>query len=550
MSDHRRRSSASSSFFARRVSSTTFTSISTRVSENSNGRGVLSSAVARVLGGKHSAKVLIDDYNPQQVYSQFDEIKGFVEFVPNSPVEIEKVNILLKGTTTTWIATMDYTNRTTATHKFLQVACPVEEIPQGPVDGPISFPFTFIVPPHILATACGCDSDVPHTSLPPSVNDQKVIPTAGADLLPEMTKVEYIVKIQFVLLGYEKDRSLIIEDEKHVRIMPTMDGDEYATPPSFTEEQGRQELYTIEKSLKKGIFGKKDGQIVVQTTTPGQPTLLTLAHDEPSKTQYTNSIPLSLSYFPSTEKPSTLTTGSLPPALTSIEVNLESRMRYAVKKLSLAGSGTTDPYNAFGKRESNWATKHTVYRTNSAGSGACAWTASLVNNYFGDVATGHGRQYGHGGYTAKMNIPIPLPMLGKILIPSFVGCLMERTYAVEIKLGFAGRNTVILKLPVTISAIKAREGGMCRPRRCSAGISDFPIYESGESSTEDEGGGEDQGGGGSRRGESESLLRTYGRSQTAPEERGALPPSYRPPVNRGVVTKATEIGLGIAAAAE
>ena len=133
-----------------------------------------------------------------------------------------------------------------------------------------TFPYNFVIPDQLLPRACNhrCITDYvtnAHLQLPPSMGDRTLL-AGQSDMAPEMTKVQYAIKVQVVRRTEEVTNGVILaESAKQILVIPA----QMEAPPLSVEAGDSHFTLSKTKALRKGMFSGKLGKITVSAAQPG-----------------------------------------------------------------------------------------------------------------------------------------------------------------------------------------------------------------------------------------------------------------------------------------
>jgi hypothetical protein len=368
--------------------------------------------------------------------------------------------------------------RSEATHRFLKLTQPIssEDLPLPRIleAGKVyTFPFTFVVPNHLLPKSCAHNTDhdnvkEAHLQLPPSFGDPELSGFGSSlldDLAPDMSRVTYAVKVSIFRAredGADRADNVLVEVSKKLRIKPATD----EQPP--LEIAGRSDEYCQrqEKTIRKGVFKGKLGRLVIEASQPKSfrlPALPPGADLPPVSTM----AKVVLRFDPSDEK-------SPPPRLGSLSSRLKvmtyfsSRPRHSFPVRSSSLIDMSQGYisdmvslssmcvaSVEWRKHESWESP--VSRRDSAMSTASTMSTMTINSNTLSAATIPDPSASYRGkffYTATILVPITLPRT-KNLVPTFHTCLISRVYALHLSLSAHGSPigpSLSLKLPVQISS--------------------------------------------------------------------------------------------------
>jgi hypothetical protein len=426
--------------------------------------GTIASIKKMAHNSKPDMNIVIDNHDDGKVYSTFDALSGRAEITAPFNARFDQIQITLEGTIKTFVENLSpYTTRarTTAVHNFLKMTMPVPESsyphPRIAEAGrTYSFPFNFVIPDQLLPRACSheCSADYvndAHLQLPPSMGDREL--SGLDDLAPEMTKVEYAVKVR-VMRTREIDGKdvLLVEGRRKLRIVPVVK----EAPPMTIGNEPSDYVLAKSKALRKGMFSGKLGKI---TVSAAQPSALVI----PSPSSLSTTPPTTMATVQLRFDPHNNT--SEPPRLGGLTTKIKISSFYAARPAREFPSHIT--------LMTQYESIRGVYDTSLPLSSRCveavAWekhstapaytrrnsASSSSSSDCSDPECSDSKQEVY--YTAQIVVPITLPT-NKEWIPTFHSCIVSRVYMIEMTLTIHTPGTGVpatsaqLRLPVQIAA--------------------------------------------------------------------------------------------------
>lgn len=415
--------------------------------------------------GRPAVEILLENHESTKIYTTFDAIKGKINITAPRNARFDEIRITLEGCAKTWVENISPhspRSRTTATHNFLKMSMPIREAdyPQPRVaeaGRTYTFPFNFVIPERLLPRACSheCTADHVHDAhlqLPPSMGDRYV--SVIDDLAPEMTKVQYAIKVKVVKNRDEDGEEVIlVEDMKKLRVIPAVS----EAPPMST---GEEDDYVLSKtkSLKKGMFSGKLGRITVSAAQTAA--FILPPPSSTSTSPITTVAKLNLRFDPHDAT-------SEPPRLGGLTTKIKSTSYFAAK-----------PAHSFPSRHflsTQFESTRGVYPTTVSLSSRCveavAWEkqeakqgperrnsdSSTGSSDYSENESSPEKKGNTPHYSATILVPITLPAT-KAWIPTFHSCLISRVYILDLSLTIhtpgtgVPASTVALRLPVQIAA--------------------------------------------------------------------------------------------------
>lgn len=406
-------------------------------------------------------------------FTTLEPISGKVLITCTVDTPFDSVHITFQGSVKTSVeklATSAPTNpRSSAFHTFLRLTQPIEnsQIPEGHIMKAgltYEFLFTFVVPERLLPQACThqiTDHSVTeaHLSLPPSLGDPMMAgdgKTLLDDMSPYNARVSYAIRVLILKRKKNNERpSMLADIQKKIKILPAV----LEAPPLNTFEGNDDDyVFSITKSIRKGLFAAKTGYLTVEAV---QPLPFYLSHPTkqdncPITTMAT--LKLRFESFETQVKPPKLSMlnsrlkigtfySSVP--LTSIPLksdtfHYEGNRGIYVDTISLASRCVEGV---------QWIKDDTPIRRDSAIS--LSRIGATESNKRRDRKQRASSPLLDGPtYAASILIPLTLPK-HKSFIPTFHSCLVSRIYLLDLVLsvnsGTTGSN-MHLKIPIQIAS--------------------------------------------------------------------------------------------------
>jgi hypothetical protein len=191
-------------------------------------------------------------------------------------------------------------------------------------------------------------------------------------------------------------------------------------PPS---ELGSARVTRAEKTLRRGVFGKKKGTVSVSIELPDS---YHINVDE-NKTSVPLSMPINLQYLP--------ISADLPPKVRTLSARL-----HALTKCNIDPTHQELPH-----LERTYSASTTILKTSTPSTSTPLWLEDSCSERL--------------SFVSNILMPMNLPPAAcasvekdtKVLLPSFESCMVTRSYEVEVKIGFEGGD-VVLRVPTSIIA--------------------------------------------------------------------------------------------------
>ncbi|KAB2580899.1 Bul1 [Lasiodiplodia theobromae] len=424
-------------------------------------------------------------------FSTMDKLEGEVSVTAPHDTRFDDIEIAFVGQSSTFVdkfaTAPTMSSRSDATHQFLKLRQPIDEsmlpTPRIAEAGrTYKFPFTFVIPAHLLPKACQRFANdqvrAAHLQVPPSMGDTSISGHGGKlldDLTPDMARISYAIKVT-VTRERETDGKVVtlVDKSKKVRVKPAFD----EQPPLVVGSNDAEYRLRREKNIRKGIFKGKLGRLVMETQQPRS--LRIPGARTPDGGPITTSAKVILRFDPADEN-------TLPPRLGSLSSKLKVTTFYATTPrrqfpsreqvlldISQGTFSETLPLSSRCMAGAQW-TKHTptaddiaaasdpsISRRDS-GLSDCSAVSNAKNIPEPSEAYVAGRPY----YTANLLIPIELPS-NKSFIPTFHSCLISRVYRLDLCLSISATTSVTLKVPIQVTAEASAEGASEHAQRAAS----------------------------------------------------------------------------------
>lgn len=360
-------------------------------------------------------------------------------------------------------------SRSEATHRFLRLVQPLSrsQVPDGIMEAgkTYTFPFTFVVPTHLLPRACAhkcVNTHVKeaHLLLPPSFGDPELSGSNGKlldDLAPDMSRVSYSIRVKLTKWNNDGSENVVMEGSKKLLIKPAYEEQAPLNIDNDEEYCGRQE-----KTLRKGLMKGKLGRLVMEAVQP-KPFRLPATVPGEELPPITTMSKVRLRFDPQEG-------GNPPPRLDSLSSKLKVTTFYASSpRHSLPTRNSTFPDMSRGYISETlqlsslcvagveWQ-RHDpdvspVESSDLARRDSAHSTSSVSSDLVFPSPSSQYRVH-LPYYTATIIVPLALPT-NKHFVPTFHNCIVSRVYAIGLSLSIQGQPlgpSLSLKLPVQISS--------------------------------------------------------------------------------------------------
>ena len=248
-------------------------------------------------------------------------------------------------------------------------------------------------------------------------------------------KIEYHIRVKVLTTAGGK-ASVAAEASEPVQIMPIFSWwqERQSNVPSRSSPlyesintprpsiSGSNRIVHQEKTLKKGVLGKKKGVVSVSIEAP-ESYVINVGEKESGVALC---MPISLRYSP--------ISADLPLKVRTLSARLHANTKYNVDSRHQSHLART------------WSTNVTILKTSTPSTSTPLWLEDSTSEKLAFVAN----------MLMPMNLP---PAAGSsvekgatVLLPSFETCMISRSYDVEVKIGFEGGSDVVIRVPTSIVA--------------------------------------------------------------------------------------------------
>ncbi|KAI9858220.1 MAG: hypothetical protein M1824_004390 [Vezdaea acicularis] len=432
-------------------------------------------------------------------FSTGDKIEGEVLMTAPHDCRFDDISVTFEGSVKTYVeklaATSAANSRSKAFHNFLKLKQPIDEsslpVPRVAEAGKTyRFPFTFVVPGHLLPHACNhrVESNQVHDEhllLPPSLNDNTSTASDGTsvldDLAPMMSIISYSIKAEVTRYSPSTDHAITLSvKSQKVHIIPSVP----EAPPLSIDGQSEEYVLRREKGLRRGLFKGKLGRLSISALQPKS--LRLPAPLAPSAAATTASSP-----------PTTMATIALrfdpadaqakPPKLGQLNAKLHAQTYFASRPMRDFPTPSSAMYDAHrglyddtialssrcveGAQWTAHSTSDSVTESSSLAAAAAerrdSAFSTLTSSSSGSSVTALPTSPADAPsaknrttsiyYTADLLVPLTLPR-NKSFVPSFHSCLVARLYQLDLSLSVPSLSstspatTLKLRLPLQLSA--------------------------------------------------------------------------------------------------
>lgn len=425
--------------------------------------------------GHPEVEIKLDQHNDKPItYTTGDSLSGQVSITAPHTARFDEVEITLEGVTVTHVENMTPVAahaRIDARHPFLKLTMPIPEsdYPQPRIaeaGQTYKFPFNFVIPEHLLPTACkhrvvGNHVHEAHLHLPPSMGDKEICPSD--DLAPDMVKIQYAIRVRVTRTRENSGKVIVLTDRaRKLRVIPAIP----EAPPMHIPADDREYTLSVAKTLRKGMFAGKLGRIIISASQ----TKALAASATPSSSS-TIIATLKLRFEPSEAN-------AQPPRLGSLTSKIKASTFYAVKPLDdLANRSAMclsyDLSRGVYSTTTSLATRcveavsWTLHRRSSSSSSSSSsqnpirrdsgYSTCSSDSSSPETTVTPPPPSAKTWYEASIIVPLTLPT-SKTWIPTFHSCIASRIYSLDMSLSVHTPGTgvpptsISLRLPVQISS--------------------------------------------------------------------------------------------------
>ncbi|KAL4932045.1 arrestin (or S-antigen), N-terminal domain protein [Aspergillus undulatus] len=395
-------------------------------------------------------------------YITGDRIEGTVTVTAAHLTSFDELEIQLEGSQTVSVERGAVPGRTGATQTFLRLRQPIEDdlYPMPRVIEPgrtYRFPFTFVVPQHLLPHICShfksnAHIQDSHTLLLPSMGEPMLASDGKSvldDMSPDMTRVTYHIRAEVLQKPVVGSAKSLRATRKKIRIVPAVE----EQPPLTVLDNDPVYRVRKEKDVRRGTLRPRQGRLVAAASQP-KPLQLSPPNAQAPSESVNTAATVHLRFDPVDDEE--------PPSLGTVWSKLRVATYYTVhpwddyptasvvSALDMSGRGVyqdTVPLSSMCVASAQW-TKQTgdIVRRDSLQS------TSSAESITGPSASFSGETY----YTASLTVPVSLPK-SRAFLPTFHSCLISRIYILELCISYHTPNmniftpTISLKLPVQLT---------------------------------------------------------------------------------------------------
>ncbi|GJC89087.1 hypothetical protein ColLi_11925 [Colletotrichum liriopes] len=392
---------------------------------------------------KVTLDIQIEDHYSSKIYTSGSQIIGVVAICSDTNLPFHCVQIALVGTARTRVDMLPVPKITNDV--FLNLDMPITKTSYPPGQTFIAqqtkqIPFEFTVPHMLHRDSCdstsGEHSHDQHMRLPPTMGSWE-----KDDMSPTMAQVEYQV-VARVLHKRSSNHENTIEVSQPVKILPAFPED----PPLSIN--GRDARYTLSriKSVRRSRLSVKKDQIIIRASQPEA------VHISIGGSQLPSSQP-SITLDCTFESSSAL---SFPPEITLGRIKLEAQTWFTGTPMKVVPD-LGNPRDMAGIRhELRYSTS---VKLSTADTGVILWHKD----------DGKGEQK-LTTWRSNTKIPIRLPTVHKMFLPTFYSCFIARSYILHVNVNSNGSKTN-LSVPLQIASHSLY------PKVLEPEIDDLPSFE-------------------------------------------------------------------------
>ncbi|KFA68385.1 hypothetical protein S40285_02482 [Stachybotrys chlorohalonatus IBT 40285] len=350
---------------------------------------------------KGQVLIHIDGHHPNKTYTTGCLVSGEVSITPLEDIYAPSVQISLNGTAYTQVDAVP--TPTVTKHAFLKMEVP-EGYPEKLFEAGQEYivPFEFVIPERIPVG----ESSLNPTTAAVKAYHERLPPTMGRwnknDMSPGSTQIKYEVEAAVVRdMGSSPDKHL--HASQLIKVMPAIPED----PPASIDST--DVLYALQKtkSLRERLF-KKYGAITATLSPPGALSV------DPGTSRFNTdtSVVLDIEYTP-------LNLGGQEeiPTLESVTGKLEARSWFSSTEMTkLPDRGTSS--DGIHPRQACFSASYPLLPI-ALNQAQC----QLVEDSHSSVA---------GRFQTSLKIPIRLPPMDAVILPTFYSKLIARTYTLHL----------------------------------------------------------------------------------------------------------------------
>ncbi|KOS21550.1 hypothetical protein ESCO_005180 [Escovopsis weberi] len=262
-------------------------------------------------------EIKIDQHHQSRVYTSGSTIAGYVQIRVSRDIPFDDVDIQFTGMAATRLELLRSTPY--CFKPFMKLRMPIRnsDLPPDRVlhaPGTYIIPFHFVVPHNLTIGACNhhCTCQAvreQHLRLPPSMGAWD-----ADDWSPDSTHIEYAIKARITRSVPGASPIQLAEGHRIVKVLPSLPED---APLAVNDDDQRYKMQK-EKTVRKGLFSTKKGQVTVASSQPSAIMLSADGHRASS-----SSVNINLEYVPAS-------TGTPPPKINSVTAKVVSTTFFSV----------------------------------------------------------------------------------------------------------------------------------------------------------------------------------------------------------------------------
>ncbi|KAJ2903594.1 arrestin [Zalerion maritima] len=414
----------------------------------------------KLVATRPATRIVLDNHYSSKVYGSSSPVSGKVVVEPEYDMSFDTIQVLLMGVSKT--ETDSTAGPISRQHLFLKLQMPIPEddmpVPRIFERGNrYKFPFNFVVPSYLTINACSHHVNSDH------VRDSHLLvpPTMGSwekdDMTPNMARVEYDIRVRILREPIQPGGKPIklCEASQSINVLPAS----YEEAPLSICKDDKAYRMARTKSIRKGMFGSKIGDV---TMTASQPGPIVLGPD--GRRACETKAHVKFCFNPTAAD-------SLPPKITAVSTKLVAHTYYSndgfdkfpnIGEWNLEfgqhrrGEYYTSVHLPGGDKSTpklKWKQQLAAHARRDSGYGTESERDQSPRNSITDM-----RRKSSGSspifHTSHLNVPITLPTNKKTFIPTFHSCITSRTYVlrVSVTLTSGSSNTNLsLALPLQIA---------------------------------------------------------------------------------------------------
>ncbi|OHW99175.1 arrestin [Colletotrichum incanum] len=392
---------------------------------------------------KITLDIKIEDHYSSKVYTSGSHVTGVVAVCSDTNLPFHCIQITLVGTARTRVDMLPVPKITNDV--FLNLDMPITKTSHSLGQTFIArqtneVRFDFTVPHMLHKDPCdsisGEHSHDQHMRLPPTMGSWE-----KDDMSPTMAQVEYQV-VARVLHKFSSNHKDTIEASQPIKVLPAFPED----PPLGVNDRDARYNLSRTKSVRRNLLSVKKDQIIIRASQPEAVHISIGGYQLPSSQP---SITLDCTFESSSAV-------SFPPEITLGQIKLEAQTWFTGTPMKVVPD-LGNPRDTAGLRhELRYSTNVKLSTTDT---GVILWHKD----------NGEEEQK-LNTWRSKTKIPIRLPTVHKMFLPTFYSCFIARSYILHVSVNYSGSKTN-LSVPLQIASQSVY------PRVSEPEIEDLPSFQ-------------------------------------------------------------------------